>query len=231
MAEHGVSAGYGTGGVGSAGRGMSLAARFAACLAAGVLLGSVAFVGAAYADDDDRGADGVSQSRSDDDSPTGSDDSSSARPVRDSRASGSGGPGGSGHRAEQNLPDNIVKGTPCTDDTVACVSLGAQRAWLFKDGQISYGPVPVSTGGPGKQTPVGDHVVQWKHRDHTTDEFKTAQGKPAPMPFAVFFAEGGVAFHEGTLNRRSAGCVRLTRKDAEHFYNYLQLGDKVEVRG
>ncbi|MBO0849916.1 MAG: L,D-transpeptidase [Pseudonocardia sp.] len=133
---------------------------------------------------------------------------------------------GEGHRS-----GDIVRGTPCTSDAVACVSLGAQRAWLFTDGQISYGPVPVSTGAPGKQTPVGDHVVQWKHKNHTTNEFKTPQGKPAPMPYAVFFAEGGVAFHEGTLNRRSAGCVRLNHKDAEFFYNFLKLGDTVEVRG
>ena len=124
-----------------------------------------------------------------------------------------------------------MRGTPCTKSAVACVSLGAQKAWLFKDGKIAYGPVNVSTGGPGKQTPVGDHVVQWKHADHKSSEFKTPKGEPAPMPYAVFFAEGGGAFHEGTLNRRSAGCVRLVRKDAQYFFNYLQLGDKVEVRG
>ncbi|WP_051581445.1 L,D-transpeptidase [Pseudonocardia acaciae] len=180
-----------------------------------MLLGSVAFAGTAFADDDSDPRDRSSHSRSSDDS------SDSPKPARGSRSA----------KPDENLPSNIVKGTPCTDDAIACVSLGAQKAWLFKDGVISYGPVPVSTGGPGKQTPVGDHVVQWKHKDHTTSEFKTPQGRPAPMPFAVFFAEGGVAFHEGTLNRRSAGCVRLARKDAQFFYNFLQLGDKVEVRG
>jgi lipoprotein-anchoring transpeptidase ErfK/SrfK len=49
------------------------------------------------------------------------------------------------------------------------------------------------------------------------------------MPFAVFFADGGVAFHEGTLERRSAGCVRLNIQDAQRFYTYLQLGDKVQI--
>jgi hypothetical protein len=217
-----------------------------------MLLGAVAFAGTAFADDDsgEAGSDRAgssSHSRSDDSS--GADGSYSGSDESADDSGGSGGSGDSGgsarsarsargsrsgksiRRADDNLPDNIVRGTPCTNDAVACVSLGAQRAWLFTDGQISYGPVPVSTGGPGKQTPVGDHVVQWKHKNHTTDEFKTAQGKPAPMPYAVFFAEGGVAFHEGTLNRRSAGCVRLTRKDAEFFYNFLKLGDKVEVRG
>ncbi|MDT7670463.1 MAG: hypothetical protein QOC74_3246, partial [Pseudonocardiales bacterium] len=49
------------------------------------------------------------------------------------------------------------------------------------------------------------------------------------MPFSVFFADGGVAFHEGTLERRSAGCVRLEMEDAQHFYTFLQLGDKVQI--
>jgi lipoprotein-anchoring transpeptidase ErfK/SrfK len=38
-----------------------------------------------------------------------------------------------------------------------------------------------------------------------------------------------VAFHEGTLERRSAGCVRLNMPDAQRFYTYLQLGDKVQI--
>ena len=185
-------------------------ARTLACVVTAVLFGAVAFAGTAFADDD---------------SGDSGDSGDSAVTARGSR------PVESVRREDDSLPDNIVRGTPCTDDAVACVSLGAQRAWLFTDGRISYGPVPVSTGGPGEQTPVGDNVVQWKDKNHTTDEFKTAQGQPAPMPYAVFFADGGVAFHEGTLNRRSAGCVRLTRKDAQFFYNFLKLGDKVEVRG
>jgi hypothetical protein len=48
--------------------------------------------------------------------------------------------------------------------------------------------------------------------------------------FAVFFAEGGIAFHEGSLDRPSAGCVRLGHADAVEFYNVLQLDDRVQVR-
>lgn len=50
------------------------------------------------------------------------------------------------------------------------------------------------------------------------------------MPFSVFFADGGVAFHRCTLNRASAGCVRPERAGAISFYDALQLGDKVQVR-
>lgn len=123
----------------------------------------------------------------------------------------------------------LVEGTPCALDTIACVAVKDSLAWLIKDGEITHGPVKISTGGPGKETPLGSHVVQWKNKNHKSGEFKTPDGQPSPMPFAVFFAEGGIAFHEGKLARQSSGCVRLRNKDAQEFYDFLKLGDKVEV--
>jgi hypothetical protein len=49
------------------------------------------------------------------------------------------------------------------------------------------------------------------------------------MPYAVFFADGGIAFHGGDPNKASAGCIHLALADAKAFYNYLQLGDQVQV--
>ncbi|HEV7788514.1 MAG TPA: L,D-transpeptidase [Pseudonocardia sp.] len=138
---------------------------------------------------------------------------------------------GSGSRSSKlaGPPANLVEGTPCTVGTVACVSISDHTAWLVDNGAIAYGPVDVATGGPGQETPVGEHLVQWKDKNHKSSEFKTPDGQPSPMPFSVFFADGGVAFHEGTLERRSAGCVRLEMEDAQHFYTFLQLGDKVQI--
>ncbi|WP_051341976.1 L,D-transpeptidase [Pseudonocardia spinosispora] len=123
----------------------------------------------------------------------------------------------------------LVEGTPCALDTIACVAVKDSLAWLIKEGEVVHGPVKISTGGPGKETPLGSHVVQWKNKNHKSGEFKTPDGQPSPMPYAVFFAEGGIAFHEGKLARQSSGCVRLRMKDAQEFYDFLKLGDKVEV--
>lgn len=110
------------------------------------------------------------------------------------------------------------------------MSLGEQKAWLLDGTKVVHGPIDVVSGGLGQETPAGDFAVQWKNRDHKSSEHKTPEGLPSPMPFAVFFAEGGIAFHQGELNRASAGCVRLSQADAEHYFNTLQVGDKVQVR-
>ncbi|MET0187919.1 L,D-transpeptidase-like protein [Pseudonocardia sediminis] len=119
-----------------------------------------------------------------------------------------------------------VAGTPCTAEARACVDRAAKKAWLITDGKVSLGPLPASTGGPGHETPPGDFTVEWKHQDHRSAEFNNA-----PMPWAVFFAQGGIAFHEGNVHTPSAGCVRLEAGPAKTFYETLQVGSRVEIRG
>jgi len=45
----------------------------------------------------------------------------------------------------------------------------------------------------------------------------------------VFFAEGGIAFHEGNKENPSAGCVKLVRNDAKAWFDFLKVGDQVQV--
>ncbi|WP_051341224.1 L,D-transpeptidase [Pseudonocardia spinosispora] len=136
-----------------------------------------------------------------------------------------------GDRGRQSSNDSgVIAGTPCTDTARACVDLKSQKAWLIdEDGNIDRGPVSVSSGSPKEPTPVGTFNVQWKDKAHKSAEFKLPNGQGAPMPYAVFFAEGGVAFHGGSVRRASAGCVHLSDADATAFYDKLQLGDEVQV--
>jgi hypothetical protein len=115
-------------------------------------------------------------------------------------------------------------GTPCAVTARACVDLTSQKAWLFKDNAIERGPVDITSGGPGKETPTGNFTVAWKDRNHVNPEL-------TPMPYAVFFATGGVAFHGGSLQRQSAGCVHLDLDEAIIFYDSLAIGAAVQVRG
>lgn len=118
----------------------------------------------------------------------------------------------------------LMIGTPCTVTARACVDLTTQKAWLFKDNAIERGPVDITSGGPGKETPTGNFTVAWKDRNHVNPEL-------TPMPYSVFFAVGGVAFHGGSLQRQSAGCVHLDLDDAIIFYDSLAIGAPVQVRG
>ena len=123
----------------------------------------------------------------------------------------------------QTATGTLVAGTPCTSSARACVDLASRRTWLIADGAVAYGPVPMRPGDPEAPTPRGTFGVQWKAEQWTSRERLTQ------MPYSVFFAEGGVAFHQGTMDTPSAGCVKLTEVPARHYFETLQVGDQVQV--
>lgn len=128
--------------------------------------------------------------------------------------------------ADDEFATELSPGTPCTRSADICIDLGARKAWLIdRNGDVMHGPVPISSGGPGHETPRGTFHVQWKHRDHHSKEFDGA-----PMPFAVFFADGGIATHGGDINSPSRGCVRLALPEAERFFDFAEVDDEVQVR-
>jgi hypothetical protein len=130
--------------------------------------------------------------------------------------------------AARSLP--LVAGTPCSISAKACVDLDSQRAWLIQDGKVTRGPVKIASGGNGQETPVGHSLrVYRKDKDHVSQESRLPNGQPAPMPWSVFFEDGGIAFHSGSPNRSSGGCIHLEPVDAEAWFNYLQIGDQVQV--
>jgi hypothetical protein len=118
----------------------------------------------------------------------------------------------------------MAAGVPCTITAKACVSLSGKQAWLLDEGKIVYGPVKMLPGKKDGPTPVGKWQVEYKEKLHHSTEFNGA-----PMPNSVFFAPGGIAFHEGSLSRYSAGCVHLSAAASLKFFNSLDKGDEVQV--
>jgi hypothetical protein len=112
---------------------------------------------------------------------------------------------------------------PCGAEARACLSLSSNQAWLMDNGTVTYGPVPVTTGKRGYETPPGTFKVTWKDRTHRSREFHNA-----PMPYSVFF-NGGIAFHQGSLKAKSHGCVHLSQAAAQKFFGSLQVGNVVQV--
>ena len=111
----------------------------------------------------------------------------------------------------------------CSPRAEACVSRAHRVAWLQHDGRVTYGPVPVALGRASQPTPRGRFAVAWKDAEHTSSSYGI------DMPFSVFFAAGGIAFHEGPLDEPSHGCVHLGRAAAEAFFGALAPGDRVQV--
>jgi uncharacterized membrane protein len=112
---------------------------------------------------------------------------------------------------------------PCGPEIRACVSLSRKQAWLLWNGVVEVGPVPITHGGTTNPTPTGTWPVAWKDQEHTSSIYGD------PMPYSVFFAPGGFAFHEGRLDEDSHGCIRLDAANAQTFFTSLAVGQLVQV--
>lgn len=106
----------------------------------------------------------------------------------------------------------------------ACVDLDGERAWLQENGRVIFGPVPMSSGAPGWETPRGSFHVVRKVKDEISWVFNNA-----PMPYSTYFTHDGVAFHAGDPDVWSHGCIHLRYDDAVLFYSQLNMGDSVVV--
>ena len=101
---------------------------------------------------------------------------------------------------------------PARANLLIKVDKTAQRMTVTVDGKQLY-DWPVSTGGGGYDTPIGNFKPFRMEIDHRSDEWDDA-----PMPYSIFFTKIGHAIH-GTNEQRnlgrpvSHGCVRLSVKN------------------
>ncbi|MGH3248406.1 MAG: L,D-transpeptidase, partial [Trebonia sp.] len=114
----------------------------------------------------------------------------------------------------------------CPAGAAACVDLTRHVSWLQADGKITYGPVMMEPGKPGggHETPRGAFQVQWKAGPSLVSNIYHE-----PMPWATFFAPGGIAFHGGSLTTWSHGCVHLALANAHYYNEHLPIGAEVVV--
>jgi len=119
----------------------------------------------------------------------------------------------------------VQASNPCPASASACIDLSNEQSWLQTGGQITYGPVPITSGRAGYRTGAGMFSVFWRDRDHKSSIFGDA-----PMPNSVFF-NGGIAFHAGSLSAQSHGCIHLSYDASEVYFDTLSVGDGVYVWG
>ncbi|GAA3872449.1 hypothetical protein GCM10022243_42120 [Saccharothrix violaceirubra] len=105
----------------------------------------------------------------------------------------------------------------------ACIRLSTRESWLIEGGVVVLGPVPITSGRPGYETPVGRFPVLYKVKDEWSIPYD------APMPYSVYFTNYGIAFHEGSLTDLSHGCIHLSPEAARRYFDSLRTGDVVQV--
>ncbi|MGH9547754.1 MAG: L,D-transpeptidase family protein [Terriglobales bacterium] len=110
-------------------------------------------------------------------------------------------------------------------DVRIVISLPAQRAYVFKDGEL-WDSSRVSTGRKGRRTPVGTYTILEKAVRHRSNKYSNA-----PMPYMQRITWGGVALHAGVVPGYPAshGCIRLPRSFAKRLYKITNFSSTVVV--
>ena len=105
------------------------------------------------------------------------------------------------------------------------ISLTDQLAFLYR-GNALMAVSTISSGEPGHDTPTGIFAVRNKTPMHRSRKYDNA-----PMPFAQFIDQYGVALHAGHNPGYPAshGCVRLPSVFAKKLYNVTGVGTPVYI--
>jgi hypothetical protein len=105
------------------------------------------------------------------------------------------------------------------------ISLSDQLAFLYR-GDTLMAVATISSGEPGRDTPTGIFAVLNKKPMHRSRKYDNA-----PMPFAQFIDQHGVALHAGHNPGRPAshGCVRLPAQFAKKLFSVTNLGTPVYI--
>jgi lipoprotein-anchoring transpeptidase ErfK/SrfK len=116
---------------------------------------------------------------------------------------------------------DVAVGVPVT----IAVSIAMQRLYVYRGAEL-VAVSTVSTGRPGKRTPLGDFTILQKARWHRSNIYSNA-----PMPFMQRLTWTGIAIHAGHLPGfpASHGCIRVPIEFARALFGMTALGDAVSV--
>ncbi|OLF16715.1 hypothetical protein BU204_14655 [Actinophytocola xanthii] len=133
---------------------------------------------------------------------------------------------------------NITVGRAIT----AIVDGASHQMEVAIDGKVARN-IPISTGKPGHETPVGTYVVMSEHTDYTMDS--STYGVPADSPLgyrtevdvASRMSNSGIFYHSapwsvGDQGHRnvSHGCINMSTENAAWLQEISQKGDIIVVR-
>ena len=119
----------------------------------------------------------------------------------------------------------VWRDVPANGDPRVVVSLSDQLAYLYR-GHTLVAVTTISSGTDSNPTPTGIFNVHTKKTMH-----RSAKYENAPMPFAQFIDEYGIALHAGHNpgHPASHGCVRLPAKFAAKLFSVTDVGTPVLI--
>ena len=105
------------------------------------------------------------------------------------------------------------------------VSLSDQLAFLYRGNRL-MAVATISSGTNKNPTPTGIFSVHTKKTMHRSRKYDDA-----PMPFAQFIDQYGIALHAGHNPGRPAshGCVRLPSQFAKKLFTVTEVGTPVYI--
>jgi lipoprotein-anchoring transpeptidase ErfK/SrfK len=114
---------------------------------------------------------------------------------------------------------------PPSGPLILAVSIGSQRVVVYDNG-TPIASAPISSGMPGRPTPMGVFSVIQKDRYHHSNLYSNA-----PMPYMQRITWSGVALHAGVLPGYPAshGCIRLPESFAVRLWGMTKMGARVVV--
>lgn len=110
-------------------------------------------------------------------------------------------------------------------DISLVINRSAQVALVYR-GSTLVAVSSVSTGKPGKRTPLGDFTILQKKVWHRSNLYSNA-----PMPYMQRLTWDGIALHAGVNPGYPAshGCIRLPSGFAKLLYGVTRMGASVAV--
>ncbi|WP_241242044.1 L,D-transpeptidase family protein [Sphingobium algorifonticola] len=127
-----------------------------------------------------------------------------------------------GLKAGQFLWDETDTGT---GPVAIMVSIDRQHLYVWR-GEALIGISTVSTGKPGKATPLGEFRILQKNVHHRSNLYSNA-----PMPYMQRLTWTGIAIHGGELPGYPAshGCIRVPLAFAKLLFAATDMGGVVSV--
>lgn len=118
----------------------------------------------------------------------------------------------------------LIGNAPSPDQVRIEISLGSQRATLYRDGSAVF-KTEVSTGRKGFATPTGRFVVTDKKTSHVSTIYKV------PMPFFMRLSCRDFGMHQGVVPDYPAshGCIRLPSDAARRLFKEVPVGTLVTI--